>query len=151
MFGSICFDAFDMRKRKHEPESLEALETYSLDDLAVKLQAGGGKELVAMAVLDILQRSGMNLNDVKGYKESLPAFARGCWEKDAPKFGLDGSRDFYQLDPFAVPRLSLPPSFHKAVMMASSQWLDVYQEHGVHSREAARVRLMDAVRDIIFR
>ena len=46
---------------------------------------------------------------------------------------------------YSVPHAYLPPSFHKRVMKDSIQWLDVYQERGSQKREAARVRLVDAV------
>lgn len=63
-----------------------------------------------------------------------------------PQFGLEVDKDMTQFKLFTVSRTFLPPSFHREVMKNSAWWLDVYQETGAHtSREAARIRLMDAV------
>jgi len=47
---------------------------------------------------------------------------------------------------FGASRFASAASFHREIMKMSGQWLDVYQESGAHETEAARVRLMDAVR-----
>jgi hypothetical protein len=54
-------------------------------------------------------------------------------------------KNFYQLPTFSFSVTLLPPSFHKELMRESAKWLDVYRERDTHEREAARVRLMDAV------
>jgi hypothetical protein len=83
--------------------------------------------------------------DLQAFSETVPAFNKARWEKIAPQFGLEVDKDMTQLKLFTVSRAFLPPSFHREVMKNSAWWLDVYQETGSHSREAARVRLMDAV------
>ena len=131
-------------KRKREP-GLEDLDEFNLDTLSESLRIKGGPDLVAKAILDLARNAGLTLEDLKKAKETLPAFASARWENVAPKFGLDPCSDTDQLGPFSVPHAFLPPSFHKNVMTASVQWLDVYQERGAQRREAARLRLMDAV------
>ena len=131
-------------KRKREP-GLEELDEFDLDTLSQSLRIKGGPDLVAKAILDLARNAGLTLKDLKKAKETLSAFASARWENVAPKFGLDPFNDTDQLDTFSVPYVFLPPSFHKNVMTASAQWLDVYQERGAQRREASRVRLMDAV------
>jgi hypothetical protein len=131
-------------KMKREP-GLEELDEFHLDTLSDSLRRKGGPDLAAKAILDLARNAGLTLKDLKKAKETLPVFASTTWENVAPKFGLDPSNDADQLDTFSVPHAFLPPSFHKNVMTASAQWLDVYQERGAHRGEAARMRLMDAV------
>jgi hypothetical protein len=134
-----------MAKRKREPVALPELDSLELDEFTRKLKEDGGRDLVAKVALAIAHLGGLTATDLQTFSETVPAFSKARWDKVAPKFGLDISRDIYQLETFSVPCLSLPPSFHREVMRNSAQWLDVYQEAGSHSREAARVRLMDAV------
>ena len=63
----------------------------------------------------------------------------------AHQFSLQVNKDVHQLRGFTVPHAFLPLSFHQEVMKHSAKWLDVYQERGNHTQEAARVRLMDMV------
>jgi hypothetical protein len=134
-----------MTKRKHGLDVLPELESFGLDKFARELKENGGRDLLAKVAIAIASLGGLTIKDLQTFSETVPEFANARWNKVAPKFGLDVSRDIYQLETFSVPRLSLPPSFHKEVMRNSAQWLDVYQEVGSHGREAARVRLMDAV------
>jgi hypothetical protein len=99
-----------------------------------------GRDLVAKVALARLARSERDRSS-----ESVPALSNAGLDEVARKFGLDVSRDIYQLKTFSVPCLALPPSFHREVMRNSAPWLDVYQEPGSHSRGGPRVRLMDAV------
>jgi hypothetical protein len=134
-----------MTKRKREPDEQPDLDSLKLDEFTTKLKEDGGRDLVASVALTIAQLGGLSITDLQNFSETVPSFSKARWDKVAPKFGLDVSRDIYQLETFSVPCLSLPPSFHREVMRNSAQWLDVYQEAGSHSREDARVRLMDAV------
>jgi hypothetical protein len=105
--------------------------------------AAGGS--VGEFILDMARNERLTLQDLEALTEKLPAFASAEWEKVALTFGLDPTVDKYQLPPFSIPHAYLPPSFHRRVIKDSIQWLDVYQER-FQKREAARVRLMDAVR-----
>jgi hypothetical protein len=135
-----------MAKRKREPVALAELDSLGLDEFTTKLKERGGRDLVAKVTLAIAHLGGLTATDLQTFSETVPSFSKKArWDRVAPKFGLDVSRDIYQLETFSVPCLSLPPSFHRQVMRNSAQWLDVYQEAGSHSREAARMRLMDAV------
>jgi hypothetical protein len=134
-----------MAKRKHQEEILQELESYGLDTLASQLQADGGRARVAKAALTVAYLGGLTIPDLQTFGETVPPFSKAHWEKIAPQFGLAADKDMTQLKLFCVPRAFLPPSFHREVMKNSASWLDVYQEMGRHSREAARVRLMDAV------
>ena len=125
---------------------LPEFDSFELDKLTTSLRDTGGRNLVAKAVISIATLGGLTIADLQAFSETAPPFAQARWNKVAPKFGLNVDRDIYQLETFSVPSLSLPPSFHRKVMQDSAQWLDVYQETGSHTREAARVRLMDAVR-----
>jgi hypothetical protein len=131
-----------MIKRKRQEEILQELESYGLDTLAAKLQADGGLARVAKASLTMAYLGGLTIPDLQAMSETVPAFNNARWEKIAPEFGLEVDKDMTQFKLFTVPRAFLPPSFHREVMKNSAWWLDVYQET---SREAARVRLMDAV------
>jgi len=134
-----------MAKRKHQEEILQELESYGLDTLASQLQAEGGRARVAKASLTVAYLGGLTIPDLQAFSETVPAFNKARWEEIAPQFGLEVDKDMTQLKLFTVSRAFLPPSFHREVMKNSAWWLDVYQETGSHSREAARVRLMDAV------
>jgi hypothetical protein len=121
------------------------LASYDIENLINTLSADGGQDLVAKALVRMSNLAGLTISDLQKVSEAVPPFAKARWDKVAPRFGLDVSQGIHQLDHFSVPKVSLPPSFHREVMRNSAQWLDVYQETGSHSREFARVRLMDAV------
>jgi len=134
-----------MVEKKRELDALPEPNSLGLDEFTTKLKQAGGRDLVAKVALAIAHLGGLAATDLQTFSETVPAFSKARWDKVAPKFGLDVSRDIYQLETFSVPCLSLPPSFHREVMRNSAQWLDVYQEAGSHSGGAARLRLMDAV------
>jgi hypothetical protein len=126
------------------------LDAYHLDDFAAALEKEGGRDLVAEAIITMTAKSGLSLSDLQKLgKETDPVFSNSkpSWTDVAPNFGLDATRDINQLDTFSVPRLYLPPSFHRQVMEKSAQWMVVYQDLGSGT---ARVRLMDAVRLSLF-
>jgi hypothetical protein len=139
--------SFDMvspskRKKHEEGEDSEEVTAKFVCNL-IRTSAGGS---VGEFILDMARNESLTLQDLKALTDKLPAFASADWEKVALTFGLDPTVDKYQLPPFSIPHAYLPPSFHRRVMKDSMQWLDVYQERGSQKREAARVRLMDAVR-----
>jgi hypothetical protein len=136
-----------MTKRKLQSDAfpLPELAPYPIDDFIAKLEADGGQDLVAKAVVSMSTLAGLTISDLQKVCETVPAFAKGTWSKVAPLFGLDADKGINQLPNFSVPLVSLPPSFHREVMRNSAIWIDVYQETGSHTREDARVRLMDAV------
>jgi hypothetical protein len=123
----------------------EEPKEFTASFLCNLIRAAAGRS-VGESISDMARNECLTLQDLKVFTSKLPAFAGAEWEKVAPTFGLDPSVDKYQLQPFSIPHASLPPSFHRRVMKDSIQWLDVYQERGSQKREAARVRLMDAVR-----
>jgi hypothetical protein len=114
------------------------------------LRDEGGPDLLKKVIWEMATRGGLTWVDIKPCKPDLPSFSNAAWKNVAPRFNLDPDKNFHQLLTFSFPVTSLPPSFHKTVMTLSRQWLDVYQERGAHRREAARVRLMDAVRALNF-
>jgi hypothetical protein len=134
-----------MVKRKHEEAITPELKAYQLSELAARLEADDGRTRLAQASLTMAQLGGLTIPDLRAISETVPAFNKAQWEKVAPQFDLEADKDMTQLGLFAISRAFLPPSFHREVMRNASWWLDVYQETGVHTREAARVRLMDAV------
>jgi len=116
------------RKQADNPDLLQS----NLEDLLHNLRQQGGVDLAATAILDLARRAGLTLTELKRHKAAAPSFSTASWE------------DVHQLRTFSFPVATLPPSFHRKVMEASAQRLDVYQERGAHGREAARARLMDA-------
>ena len=135
------------RKRKQQPDNPDLVQ-FDLEDLLHNLRQQGGLDLAAAAILDLARRAGLTLQELKKHKAGAPSesFSSASWKDVASRFNLDPSKDVHQLPTFSFPVASLPPLFHREVMKASAKWLDVYQERGAHDREAARVRLMDAVR-----
>ena len=138
------------RKRKQPDQVNTNLSEFDLEGLVSAIFKKGGRELVATAVLEQTRLASLTLKELKKHKAALPSFSNASWEYVAKEFGLEPFGDFFQLPTFSVPVTSLPPSFHREVMKTSAKWLDVYRERGAHDREAARVRLMDAVRAFKF-
>jgi hypothetical protein len=128
-------------KRKFEedldPESIPA----TLCDLIRKVLGRS----VGEVILEFVQNERLSLQDLKELTEKPPSFVSANWDKVAREFGLDPSTDKYQLPAFFTPHAYLPPSLHKRVMKEAIQWLDRYQERGAYQREAARLRILDAV------
>ena len=134
-----------MAKRKCQEEILQDLKSYGLDMLASQLQAEGGQAWVAQASLTVDYLGSLMIPDLQAFSDMVPTFSKAWWEKIAPQFGLEVDKDMTQLKLFTVSHTFLLPSFHWEVMKNSVWWLNIYQETGSHSREAARVRLMDVV------
>jgi hypothetical protein len=136
--------SFEMPERsKRKREDLDADEfTASFFCNLIRQTTGQG---VAEFIMDMAQDGKLTDEDLKVLLDKLPSFPESEWEKVARTFGLNPTIDKYQLKPFSTPHAYLPPSFHKRVMKDSIQWLDVYQERGSPKRDAARIRLMDAV------
>jgi hypothetical protein len=119
---------------------------FDLEDLLHNLRQKGGLDLAAAAILDLACRAGLTLKELEKHEAAAPSFSNASWKDVTSNFNLDPSKDVHQLPTFSFPLTSLPPSFHREVMKGSAKWLDVYRGRGAHDREAARVRLMDAVR-----
>lgn len=140
--ASAPFDMDTRSKRKHEEvDDPEEFTAAYVCNLIRQL----GNRSVGEFILEMAQSERLTAKDIKAMMEKLPAFASADWETVAVAFGLDPSSNQYHLQPFSTPHARLPPSFHRRVMREAIQWLDVYQERASQKREAARVRLMDAV------
>ena len=63
----------------------------------------------------------------------------------APSLGLRVDLGINQFEAFSVPKVTLPQSFLKKVLLSANGWLDVYRELPAHEREAPRVRLLEPV------
>jgi hypothetical protein len=101
------------------------------------------KEEVTKALLSLQTLYGITENDFKKAKIENPSFSGAAWAKVSEQFGLEQFRDIPE-EPFA--KLLLPPSVHEQIMLAAAKWVGVYNEPYRHTREAARVRILDAVR-----
>ena len=129
-------------KRKHEQDpNPNNITASSICDL-IRPIAG---RTIGEFIMDMARNERLTSQHLRVFTEKTPAFSNAEWEKVARTLGLNPTLDKYQLPDFVVPHAHLPPSFHKQVMKNSMQWLDVYQERGSQGRDAARVRLMDAV------
>lgn len=122
------------------------LSSLKLPDFASRVQQLGDKEVGLAAVCELIQLLDLDVDVSENVGKVKPPFSGATWEAVAPQFGLTATRGIGQLNKFEVPSVILPPSFHMGVMSESLEWLDVYQARDAQSQEAARVRLMDAVR-----
>ena len=77
---------------------------------------------------------------------SLPSFSGAKWTDLAKQFGFPNTLDNDRFEQVVIPIYSLPPSVHELIFKAAWRTQDVYQERQVQRREAARVRIMDPVR-----
>jgi hypothetical protein len=109
------------------------------------LKASGGLDLAADGILELTRLSGLTLSELEKRAAATPSFSGASWDVVTSICKLDPSDGPSQLPTFSFPVVSLPPSFHREVMKTSAKWLDVYRERSSQEREAARVRLMDAV------
>jgi len=123
------------RKRLDLPD----LSSFNLPDVITRAQQLGGEEAAFATVHEMIDVSELQGRDI-------PSFPGATWKAVAPQFDLDPNRGINQLERFEVPSAILPPSFHREVMIESLKWLDVYQARDAQKQEAARLRLMDAVR-----
>ncbi|KAK2459801.1 hypothetical protein APHAL10511_008233 [Amanita phalloides] len=139
----MCY--MDMSSKRKQPDDPNLLQ-FNFESLVHNLRQQGldGRDLATAVVWDIADRTGLTLRELKKHKPAAPSFSNASWQAVASSFDLVPSLSVRQLPIFTFPIASLPPSFHREVMKASSKWLDVYQERDSHNREAARVRLMDA-------
>jgi len=102
--SSTCSE--QMATRKREADALPAPDSLELDKFTTKLKEEGGRDLVAKVALAIAHLGGLTATDLQSLSVTVPAFSKARWDKVALKFGLDVSRDIYQLGAFSVPCLS---------------------------------------------
>jgi hypothetical protein len=135
-----------MSKRKYQPDDRLEAYTERLRELYDELFNDGGKDLAGLAILHLSQEASMTIADLQELKASGPSFSAAKWETVAPALGLRDDVGFDQMDRFTVPIAILPPSFHRDLMKNALRWMDVYQEPRSLNRDAARARLLEAVR-----
>jgi len=138
---------FKVDRKRRRSASSDLLQ-FNLDELVDNLQHQGGLDRVAEFIRDMADQGGLSLEDLEEItsEAATSSFSNATWKEVAPKFELDPSMGFDQLRIFSIPIAPLPPSFHREVMRVSAMFLNVYQERGAQEGEAARVRLLDAVR-----
>jgi hypothetical protein len=94
---------------------------------------------------DIANHGKIKTAAFKKARTSLPSFS-AKWTDFAEKFGLPNRLENNRFERVVTPVYSLPPSVHEIMFEAAWRTQDVYQERQVQRREAARVRIMDPVR-----
>jgi hypothetical protein len=125
-------------------ETVEAHLEDFLDTLHKNSSTETGKRMTQAEFNDVV-RDALNSLEVKRRMVELRSFSKVRWRDIARRFNLDPARNWHQFDHFTIPKVTLPPSFHRKVMLDSAQWLDVYRERDDHEYEAACVRLFEAV------
>ena len=131
------------RKANALPTGSASLEYAIQSTLAVFYAAQPSKEDVTKALLDLQMLYGISGSDFEKANIQHPSFSGAAWAQVSERFGLDKFRDIPE-EPFA--KLPLPPSVHEHIMFAAAKWVSVYNEPYRHTTEAARMRILDAVR-----
>ena len=102
-------------------------------------------EELAKVLADIANQGNVKTSSIKKARTSLPSFSGVKWIDFAEKIGLRNRLDNNQFERVTTPTYWLPPSIHEMMFEVAWRTQDVYQEHHVQRREAARVRIMDPV------
>lgn len=101
---------------------------------------------LAKVLADIANHGKIKTAAIKKARTSLPSFCGVEWTDFAQEFGLAEKVADHEFEPVVTPVYSLPPSVHEIMFEAAWRTQDVYQERRQQTREAARVRIMDPVR-----
>jgi hypothetical protein len=125
-------------------ETTHASLEHAIQSTLAVFATQSSKEDVTKALLDLQMLYGISGSDFKKAKIEHPiSFSGAAWAQVSEQFGLEKFRDIPE-EPFA--KLPLPPSVHEHIMFAAAKWVSVYNEPYRHTTEAARMRILDAVR-----
>ena len=135
-----------MPKRSKADIDIESLiESIPLDrGLIDGLQQLDCDELVAV-LAHVANVADVSTAAFKKTRIELPSFSVAKWSDFAKQFGLQEDVSKLELGSFTTPRYRLPPSLHEAMFENAWRWQDVYREKVDHTREEARVRILDPV------
>ena len=133
-------------KRSKDDIDIESLvESVPLDKgLVDGLQQLDRDELAAV-LAHVANVANISTAAFKKTRIELPSFSVAKWSNFAEQFGLPQNVLKLELEPFTTPRYRLPPSLHEAMFENAWRWQDVYREKVDHTREEARVRILDPV------
>lgn len=134
------------KKRKLSIPALDELDEGQVTALHDALAASSTEDRNELL---LYLMSSFGISQLKLSQENLPSFSSATWEKVCGDFGLRANNGPDQLALFTVPDLCLPPSVHKRMLTAAMRTMDVYREPQSHSNEAARVRLFEAVSEML--
>jgi hypothetical protein len=138
-----------MVKKRAKRRKVTVEDTTSSVDLeegwVTKLLELPGDEL-AKLLGDIANHGKIKTAAIRKARISLPSFCCEKWTDFAEQFGIPDKLDNNRFEQVVTPIYSLPPSVHELMFEAAWRTQDVYQERQEQRREAARVRIMDPVR-----
>jgi hypothetical protein len=131
--------------RSEVTTSPASIESVPLDKgLVDGLQQVNGNELAAV-LAHVVNVANISTAAFKKTRIELPSFSVAKWSDFAQQFGLPQNLSKLKLEPFTTPRYRLPPSLHEVMFENAWRWQDVYREKIDHTREEARVRILDPV------
>jgi hypothetical protein len=143
-------------KRKREatptptpPADSELVEEWLNKFLGLDSSSSLAKDRLVIRLAEIANKADIKTTDIKRARATLPSFSAAKWSTFAEKFGFADDLDNTLFQHVTTPVYSLPPSIHEKMFEAAWRTQDVYQER-VEQREAARVRIMDPVSDLLY-
>jgi hypothetical protein len=104
---------------------------------------------LALILGEIANEAKISSYDFKKARTTLRSFSTTNWADFATQFGLPSDPEVFMTNAkqATIPVFRLPPSFHKRIVEVAWRAQDVYREILDQREEAARVRVLDTVRD----
>lgn len=136
-----------MTKRKVDDIDIdEVVESVDLSGGLVGGLLNLGRDELAAFIADIANKGAIPTATFKRARAALPSFSQVKWSNFAQHLGLPNDPSRLHLQSFVTPSYQLPPSLHEAMFENAWRWQDVYRERVDQTREEARVRILDPVR-----
>ena len=103
------------------------------------------KEDLTTILAHIANQAGITMTLFKKARVELPSFSTVKWAKFAEQLGLPQNVEARELEPFVTPRYRLPRSLQEVMFENAWRSQDVYREKVDHTREEAKVRILEPV------
>lgn len=103
------------------------------------------KEDLTTILAHIANQAGITITLFKKARVELPSFSTVKWAKFAEQLGLPQNVEARELEPFVTPRYRLPRSLQEVMFENAWRSQDVYREKVDHTREEAKVRILEPV------
>ncbi|KAF8230837.1 hypothetical protein L208DRAFT_1399821 [Tricholoma matsutake] len=133
-----------MPKRTKDDIDVDSLvELVNLDNGLVDGLLQLDRDELASLLAHIANEASITTTTFKKARIELPSFSVAKWSKFAEQFDLPQDVSALELEPFTTPRYRLPLSLQEAMFENAWRWQDVYREKVDHTREEARVRILD--------
>jgi hypothetical protein len=135
-----------VQKRSREDADDKATNQYEHLLCNASVDASDPAEVLRF-IAELGAHWGVTAAAYKSARRAVHSFSRAKWQDIAGKYNLSTDKfSRHDLPMFRVSPCMLPPSLHISTFESFWRASDVYRDHDMQTRKAARVRVLETVR-----